>query len=323
MQELSPLLSAAFIATLLTSGIRLAIPIFLAALGEIITERGGVLNLGLEGIMLAGALAGFMAAYYAEQSGSALLVGLAPWLGMLAGSGAGLLMGLIMAVLAVSLRTDQVIASITLVIVGEGVTTYVFRQQFASLTARVSSLPAIPIPFLSDLPFVGQALFTHDMMTYLSLVLLGVAWYFLYQTTWGLNLRAAGEHPAAADTSGVNVNAVRYAAVLIGAAFAGLGGAVLTVAQLGIFNEGITAGRGWIAVALVIFARWRPELAFVGALLFGIANALQFRIQALNIEAIPYELLLMLPYVLTILVLLRGVRRAEAPAALGRPYVKE
>lgn len=323
MQELSPLLSAAFIATLLTSGIRLAIPIFLAALGEIITERGGVLNLGLEGIMLAGALAGFMAAYYAEQSGSTLLVGLAPWLGMLAGSGAGLLMGLIMAVLAVSLRTDQVIASITLVIVGEGVTTYVFRQQFASLTARVSSLPAIPIPFLSDLPFVGQVLFTHDMMTYLSLVLLGAAWYFLYQTTWGLNLRAAGEHPAAADTSGVNVNAVRYAAVLIGAAFAGLGGAVLTVAQLGIFNEGITAGRGWIAVALVIFARWRPELAFVGALLFGIANALQFRIQALNIEAIPYELLLMLPYVLTILVLLRGVRRAEAPAALGRPYVKE
>lgn len=323
MQELSPLLSAAFIATLLTSGIRLAIPIFLAALGEIITERGGVLNLGLEGIMLAGALAGFMAAYYAEQSGSALLVGLAPWLGMLAGSGAGLLMGLIMAVLAVSLRTDQVIASITLVIVGEGVTTYVFRQQFASLTARVSSLPAIPIPFLSDLPFVGQVLFTHDIMTYLSLVLLGAAWYFLYQTTWGLNLRAAGEHPAAADTSGVNVNAVRYAAVLIGAAFAGLGGAVLTVAQLGIFNEGITAGRGWIAVALVIFARWRPELAFVGALLFGIANALQFRIQALNIEAIPYELLLMLPYVLTILVLLRGVRRAEAPTALGRPYVKE
>ena len=323
MQELSPLLSAAFIATLLTSGIRLAIPIFLAALGEIITERGGVLNLGLEGIMLAGALAGFMAAYYAEQSGSPLLVGLAPWLGMLAGSGAGMLMGLIMAVLAVSLRTDQVIASITLVIVGEGVTTYVFRQQFASLTARVSSLPALPIPFLSDLPFVGQVLFTHDMMTYLSLVLLAAAWYFLYQTTWGLNLRAAGEHPAAADTSGVNVNAVRYAAVLIGAAFAGLGGAVLTVAQLGIFNEGITAGRGWIAVALVIFARWRPELAFVGALLFGIANALQFRIQALNIEAIPYELLLMLPYVLTILVLLRGVRRAEAPAALGRPYVKE
>ena len=323
MQELSPLLSAAFIATLLTSGIRLAIPIFLAALGEIITERGGVLNLGLEGIMLAGALAGFMAAYYAEQSGSALLVGLAPWLGMLAGSGAGLLMGLIMAVLAVSLRTDQVIASITLVIVGEGVTTYVFRQQFASLTARVSSLPAIPIPFLSDLPFVGQVLFTHDMMTYLSLVLLGVAWYFLYQTTWGLNLRAAGEHPAAADTSGVNVNAVRYAAVLIGAAFAGLGGAVLTVAQLGIFNEGITAGRGWIAVALVIFARWRPSLVLAGALLFGIANALQFRIQALNIEAIPYELLLMLPYVLTILVLLRTTSRAEAPAALGVPYVKE
>ncbi len=323
MQDLSPLLSATFIATLLTSGIRLAIPIFLAALGEIVTERGGVLNLGLEGIMLCGALAGFMAAFYAEQSGNPVLVRAAPWLGMGAGIGAGLLMGLLMAVLTVTLHADQIIAGITLVIVGEGVTTYLFRQQFASLTARVSSLPEMPIPFLSRLPFVGQVLFTHDPMTYLSLVLLMAVGYFLYQTTWGLNLRAAGEHPAAADTSGVNVAAVRYAAILIGAGLTGLGGAVLTVAQLGIFDENITAGRGWIAVALVIFARWRPPLALAGALLFGIATALQFRIQALNLAVIPYELLLMLPYVLTILVLLRSGRSVEAPAALGRPYGKE
>lgn len=323
MESWNHLLSITFLIALLTSGLRLAIPIYLAALGEIITERGGVLNLGLEGIMLVGALAGFMGAYYVEQGVTPLPVASAPWIGILCGTLGGMAMGLLMAVLAVTLRTDQVIASITLVILGQGLTTYVYRQQFSSLTARVTGFPEAPIPYLADLPLVGPILFRHDIMTYLSGGLLLLAWLFLYKTMWGLEIRAAGEHPAAAETAGVNVTVVRYGAVLIGAAFAGLGGAVLTVAQLGIFNEGITAGRGWIAVALVIFARWRPGLALVGALLFGIANALQFRIQALNIEAIPYELLLMLPYLLTILVLLRTVRRAEAPAALGVPYVKE
>lgn len=323
MQDLNHLLTAAFVISLLTSGIRLAIPIFLAALGEIITERGGVLNLGLEGIMLVGALAGFMVAYDAEQLFAPSWLWLTPWLGLLAGAIAGMGMGLIMAVLAVSLQTDQVIASITLVIVGQGATTYLFRQQFGSLTARIHPLPAVPIPLLAKLPVLGEVFFQHDLMTYFSIVLLVAAWYFLYQTVGGLNIRAVGEHPAAADTSGINVTAVRYGAVLIGAAFAGLGGAVLTVAQLGIFSEGITAGQGWIAIALVIFARWRPGLAFGGALLFGLATALQFRIQALNLQFIPYELLLMLPYLLTLLVLLRGTRRAEAPAALGRPYSKE
>ncbi|MCX6049744.1 MAG: ABC transporter permease [Chloroflexi bacterium] len=323
MQDLNHLLTAAFVISLLTSGIRLAIPIFLAALGEIITERGGVLNLGLEGIMLVGALAGFMVAYDAEQLFAPSWLWLTPWLGLLAGAIAGMGMGLIMAVLAVSLQTDQVIASITLVIVGQGATTYLFRQQFGSLTARIHPLPAVPIPLLAKLPVLGEVFFQHDLMTYFSIVLLVAAWYFLYQTVGGLNIRAVGEHPAAADTSGINVTAVRYGAILIGAAFAGLGGAVLTVAQLGIFSEGITAGQGWIAIALVIFARWRPGLAFGGALLFGLATALQFRIQALNLQFIPYELLLMLPYLLTLLVLLRGTRRAEAPAALGRPYSKE
>lgn len=323
MDELSRLFTLAFLTTLLVSGIRLAIPIFLAALGEIITERGGVLNLGLEGIMLVGALAGFMAAFAAEQRLVPELLWLAPWLGLLAGIVAGMAMGLVMAVLAISLHTDQVVTSIMLVILGQGVTTYIFRQQFGSLTARVSGVTPVPIPGLVEIPLLGPVLFNHDLITYASLLLLAGVGYFLMHTTWGLSIRAAGEHPAAAETSGIHVARVRYAAVLIGAAFAGLGGAVLTVAQLGIFNEGITAGRGWIAVALVIFARWKPGLAFVGALLFGIATALQFRIQALNLEAIPYELLLMLPYVLTLLVLLRGSGRMEAPAALGRPYVKE
>ena len=321
---LSDIFTIAFLIALLTSGIRLAIPVFLAALGEIITERGGVQNLGLEGVMLAGALAGFMGAFYVENlpNGEALLA-LAPWIGILAGMLAGMAMGLIMAVLTVTLRTDQVIASVTLVILGQGVTTYVFRQQFDELTARIQGFEKVAIPVLSEIPFFGQVLFDHDVMTYLSVLIMVVSWYFLFYTTLGLKIRAVGEHPAAADTSGVSVNAVRYAAVLIGSALTGMGGAVLTVAQLHIFAEGITAGRGWIAVALVIFARWRPLLALVGALLFGTANALQFRIQALNIEGVPYEFLLMLPYALTILVLLRGVRKSETPAALGRPYIKD
>jgi simple sugar transport system permease protein len=316
--------TVAFLIALLSSGIRLAIPVFLAALGEIVTERGGVLNLGLEGVMLAGALAGFMGAFYVENlpNGESLSA-LAPWIGILTGVLGGLAMGLIMAVLTVTLRTDQVIASVTLVILGQGITTYIFRQQFEELTARIQGFEEFPIPILSEIPFFGPVLFNNDVMTYLSIVILGAVWVFLFHTTWGLNIRAAGEYPAAADTSGINVNLVRYAAVLVGSALAGLGGAVLTVAQLHIFDEGITAGRGWIAVALVIFSRWNPVLALAGALLFGTANALQFRIQALNIELIPYEFLLMLPYALTILVLLRGVRKSETPAALGTPYIKE
>lgn len=322
MEELSRLLSMTFLAALVTSGIRLAIPIFLAALGEIVTERGGVLNLGLEGIMLVGALAGFMAAYYAEQRfGAGWLF--APWFGLLAGIVAGMVMGLILSILTISLHTDQVVTSIMLVILGQGVTTFVYQQQFSSLTARVTTLDTLAIPGLSDLPVVGELFFAHDLITYCSLAILVATWLFLQRTTWGLKIRAVGEHPAAAETSGVNVNWVRYGAVLIGAGFAGLGGAVLTVAQLGIFNEGITAGRGWIAVALVIFARWRPDIAMVGALLFGLATALQYRIQALNLEAIPYELLLMLPYLLTILVLMWNKGQMAAPAALGKPYIKE
>jgi simple sugar transport system permease protein len=288
-----------------------------------VTERGGVLNLGLEGIMLTGALGGFAGTFYAEAALGPGGQWLAPWVGIAAGILAGMAMGLIMAVLSVSLHAEQVISGIMLVILGQGVTTYAYRQQFGSLTARITGFEPMPLPLLSEIPFVGPVFFDHDIMTYISELLIFAGWFFLYRTTYGLSIRAVGEHPAAADTSGINVNRVRYAAVLIGSALTGLGGAVLIVSQLHIFNEGITAGRGWIAVAVVIFARWRPHLAFLGAFLFGVANALQYRIQALNIPAVPYEVLLMLPYVLTIVVLLRGYRKSEAPAALAIPYRKE
>jgi general nucleoside transport system permease protein len=320
MSELEPLFTTSFLVGVLAAGIRLAVPILLAALGEIVTERAGVLNLGLEGIMLAGALAGFMATGWAEQA--LPLAAAAPWLGLGAGTLAGLAMGLVMAVLSVSLRTDQVIAGIMLVALGYGGTAYVYREAFGSLTARITQMGPAPLPGLAELPVLGPVLFAQDPATYLSLAILAGVWFLLFRTTWGLALRAVGEHPAAAETAGIDVSWTRYAAVLVGGALAGLGGAVLSVAQLGLFNEGMTAGRGWIAVALVIFARWRPGLALAGALLFGCATALQFRLQALDLPWLPYEVLLMLPYLLTLLVLLRVRAEGKAPAALGTPYLK-
>lgn len=321
------ILQWSFVIALVTAGVRLAMPVLLATLGEIITERGGILNLGLEGIMVMGAVTGFMAAYFLE-TGAGLDGASSAWLGLAAGMLAGMGMGLIMAVLSITLHVDQVIAGVTLVVFGHGLANYFYRQQFSSLTARVTGLEPVSIPALTDLPVLGPILFNYDPTVYLTALLVFLTWFLLFRTTWGLRIRSVGENPDAAETSGVSVILVRYWSTLVGAALAGLGGAVLTVVQLRLFREGITAGRGWIAVALVIFARWKPGLALVGALLFGLADALQFRIQALiqverGIATIPYEFLLMLPYVLTLLALLYRRGRSDAPAALGRPYTKE
>jgi general nucleoside transport system permease protein len=320
--NLNDILTAGFLVALLTAGIRLAMPILLAVLGEIITEKSGVLNLGLEGILLMGALAGFMVAWWCEQAGVDPTT--AAWLGLGAGVLAGMLMGLIMALLAVTLRADQVISSVMLVLLGQGLSSYLYRQQFSSLTARIGGLPPVPIPGLAEVPILGPIFFNHDMAVYLAILLVPATWFLLYQTTLGLNIRAVGEKPSAVEASGLSVARIRYTATLLGAGLTGLGGAILTVAQLHLFREEITAGRGWIAVALVIFARWRPGLALVGALLFGVADALQFRIQALSGSdtAIPYEILLMLPYLLTIGVLFRGIKIQERPESLGAPYVR-
>lgn len=313
-------LTWSFLISLITAGIRLATPVLLAVLGEIITERAGILNLGLEGVMLVGGLAGFMAAYGLEHALGLAAVG--AWVGLLVGLLAGMAMGWLVALLTVTFKADQVVAGVTLVLFGQGLTTYLYRQQFGSLVARVQGLEEVPLPGLSQIPVVGEMLFRHDLMVYLSGLLVVACWVLLFKTTWGMQLRAVGENPAAADTSGIDVGRTRYASILLGSALAGLGGAVLTVAQLHLFREGITAGRGWIAVALVFFARWQPVRALAGALLFGVADALQFRIQALGAKELPYEFLLMLPYLLTILVLLQRSQKGEGPAALGIPYFK-
>jgi len=298
----------------------LAVPVLLAVLGEIITERSGVINLGLEGVMLVGSLSGFRAAYSVEQATG--MASLAAWIGLLAGLLAGAVMGLILAVLTVSLRSDQVVTGVTLVLLGQGFTAYLFRQTMGLSGARVTGLESWAIPGLSKIPIVGDILFNHNPLVYLTAVLVFLCGFLLFRTRWGLELRAVGENPAAAETSGLSVNWIRYQAIMIGSALAGLGGAVLTVVQLNIFTENITAGRGWIAIALVFFSRWQPLWALIGALLFGISDALQYRIQALGFKELPYEFLLMLPYVLTLVVLMLRTGRSEAPAALGIPYVK-
>lgn len=320
----SLILNWGFLIAIITAGIRLATPVLLAVLGEIVTEKSGVLNLGVDGIMAVGGVTGFLVTYQLELLG---MEAASAWIGLLLGAVAGMAMGLLMSWLSVSLRADQVVSGVTLVVFGHGIANFIYREAFHSLAVNISGLPPINLPFLSRIPVLGPILFGHDPTVYMTVLLVFVVWYFLNKTTLGLSIRAAGEYPPAVETAGVSVIRLRYTATIIGCALVGLGGAVLTVVQLHMFREGITGGRGWIAIALVIFSRWRPGLALLGSVFFGLADAVQFRIQTLSqiergVKTIPYEFLLMLPYVLTLAVLLYRTRRSESPEALGQPYLK-
>lgn len=324
----SLILNQSFIVSMLTTAVVLSIPILITVLGEIVTECSGIMNLGLEGIMAMGAATGFMTSYWAQHQSGALVTW-SPWLGLLMGLIVGILMGLLMGLLVIVLKADQTISGITLVVFGLGLSNYLYRSVFSSLSERLTSFSPVHIPGLSDIPILGDLLFKFDPTVYMAFLLALLVWFFLYRTTWGQKIRAVGENPGAAETSGINVNGTRFTALIIGTGLAGLAGAVLTVAQLGLFVENVTAGKGWIAVALVIFARWRsPQLALIGSLLFGLADSIQYRIQALlqislGSQTIPYEFLLMLPYVLTIIVLFTRSNKLGAPAALGEAYTRD
>lgn len=301
---------------LLVSAVLYVVPIALGALGAMFSERAGVLNLSIEGTMLVGALAGFALAYLTGSG----------WIGLLAGLLFGALFNLIMAYLSITLRTDQVVNGIALVLLGQGLTFFFYRVGFGVQSdLRISGLSLPPIPVLKDIPLIGNALFGEGIFILVVVVIVALSWVVLFQTTFGLRLRAVGENPAAADAAGVNVNRTRYAAVLICGALAGLGGAALVVANLKFFNDNVTAGQGWIAVALVIFARWQPVWCLVGAIFFGYLTALSFYVQGRSSQlgGVPFEFFLMLPYVVTLLALVVGRSRAAAPAALGTAYVKE
>ncbi len=306
-------LETALMAAFLAAAIRMATPLILAALGELFAERSGVLNLSVEGLMLMGA---FMAYWAADQTQSA-------WLGLAAAVGAGVLLGLVLGVLYVSLRLDQIVAGLAANIVFMGLSAFLFRLIYGRLpfTLKVKGFAAAPIPYLSSIPFLGEVLFRQNVMVYGALLLVPVAGFFLYRTQFGLKVRAAGENPEAPDNVGVSVPAVRYACVIIGAVMGCVGGAFLTLGHINLFIEEMTVGRGWIAIACVVFGRWNPYRALAGALLFGAMDALQLRFQAAGF-ALPFQILSMLPYVATIVALMSVSRHARLPAALCIPYVR-
>ena len=287
-------------------------PLLLATLGEIMAERSGVLNLGVEGMMALGAAVGFMVAF---TTGS-------PWLGVGAAVLAGVVLALVHAFVCVSLKGSQVVSGLALTMVGLGVSGMSGKPFIGKpLAAKVA---AVKIPFLGDIPFVGTVLFQQDPFFYFS-IFLGIAlWFLLTRTKWGIEVRSVGENPRASEAQGVNVSALRYMCVAVGGACAGLAGAQLSLSYSRSWSEGITAGRGWIVIALTIFALWNPARAFVGAFLFGGIFVLQYLLQPLGIAP---NFLAMLPYLATLAVLLlgglrKGTRIFAGPAALGEPYTK-
>jgi simple sugar transport system permease protein len=311
----------AFLTNLLAAGVARGTPLLLATLGEILAERAGVMNLGLEGLMLLGAVAGFGAAH---ATGSVTL-------GLLAGTGAGAALALVHALVTVTLKADQVVSGLALAFVGAGLSS-VLGAPLVEVRQAGAQAGALAIPLLSQIPLLGQVFFNQGAVVYLSLLLVPLCWVFLARTRPGLHLKAVGEHPAAADSLGVSVTATRYLYVTLGGALAGMAGASLSVAITPGWVDGMTAGQGWVAVGLVIFARWDPFRAALGAWLFGTLRRLPLDLQGL--PAAPWlhdpnlaYFLNMLPYAFTVLVLVAGARKAASgrsmgPAALGRPFTR-
>ena len=305
---ISELFSATVLIGILASGIRLATPYLYAAIGETFGQRSGVLNLGVEGQMLLGAFAAF---YVALVTGNL-------WLGLLAAVVVGALMGLAMAYVSVTLQAQQGISGIGFYLFGLGMSTLLF-QMLMGTVETVSGFPPIHIPFLSDIPILGEIFFSQNIMVYGAYALVPIAWFVLNKTTLGLKIRAVGENPEAADSLGVSVSTVRYITVTIGGILSGIAGASLSIALLNVFQQNMTSGLGFIAVALVYFGGWRPLGVLLGALLFSMVNSLQLWAQVLGIP-IPSDIAVMLPYIVTIVALVLTMQRVRAPSALSKSF---
>jgi simple sugar transport system permease protein len=304
---------AVFTQGLLVATVRLSTPLLLAATGELIAEESGVLNLGVEGMMLTGALSGFLATYF---TGSL-------WMGWLAAVAAGAGLALVFGYFTITLRCHQVIVALGINLLASGGTAFCYRTLFglAASTPKVATAEPIPIPGLASIPWLGPILFHHDLLVYLAFAAPWIASLVLYHTSWGAIIRSVGDNPRAAESVGVPVLRVRYLATAAGGAMAGLGGSYFTTVDLNVFIENMTGGAGWIAVAIVIFGNWRPLGVLGAALFFGAAEALQLRLQIAG-TGIPRELIVMLPYVLTLVALCGKIRRSNAPSKLCIPYVR-
>lgn len=313
---MTELLHAAFIVSLFAGMVRIGTPILFGALGELVAERSGVLNLSIEGCMLMGAFVGFIGAY---ATGSL-------WLGVLAAVIAGGALGLLMAFMASTLKVDQTITGLAINLLSSGLTFYLFRLAFKDVGSE--NIPTIPIfqvvkiPLLSRIPFFGTVLFSQHLLTYIAFLMVPLIYVFLYRTKYGLELRSIGENPRAVDMRGINVTLRQYLAVTFGGMMSGVGGSFLTLASAGLFIPEISGGRGWIALAVVIFGNWRPSRILLGALFFGLIDSFQLALQAVGVD-LPHQLLLALPYVLTVVVLVVNRGQSRAPIALGIPYHRE
>ncbi len=312
----------ALLISILAVTIQAGTSLVFATVGEILTERSGILNLGLEGIMIMGAVSAFAGAYHTGSLAAGVLIAML----------IGVLLATIHALLTISFRTDQVVTGLALTLFGTGLASFLGQRLGPGGKPLVGEVgpkfTKVAIPLLSQIPYVGEPLFKQDPLVYVMYLLVPAVTYYIYKTRPGLHLRAVGENPATADAMGVHVARIRYLHTLVGGMLIGLGGAHLSLAYTPGWTENLTGGRGWIAIALVIFATWDPRRAVLGAILFGGVNAIQFRLQAAG-TTIPAAFLGMMPYLFTVVVLVIITwwetfrKRVGAPAALGQPYVRE
>jgi len=310
---LAEIIETAIIIGFLAGAIKLSVPLLLTSLGEIVSERAGVLNLGLEGIMIMGAFAGFLGA---AVSGNM-------WIGFGTGMITGAAMAFLLPLISETLHGNQIVTGLGIFILGTGLSLLFFRIVFeGTFVPVVEGLGKISIPMLSDAPIIGRIFFQHDVMVYITLLLVPVFYYFIFHTSIGLSIRSVGENPRVAETLGLNVTRIRYYSVMLGGAMAGLGGAYLAIEYAKKFTEGMTAGIGFVALAVVILGRWNPVGALFAALLFAGATVLQLRLQAIGVELAP-QFFFMIPYLLTIIVLVLVSRAGGGPEAVGEPYIKE
>ena len=311
---MSEILTSTFVISVLVSAVRAGTPLFFATLGEILTQRAGVLNLGVEGMMIVGALSGFMGSYYTHN----------PWVGVIVAMVCAGLISLVHAFLCITLKSDQVVSGLMIVLLGTGLTSFIGESMVGK---SGYGFEPIHIPGLSDIPFLGPVLFSYNILVYIAVICVPLSWFFLFKTRLGLEVIAVGENPATADTLGIPVNRIRYICVFVGGMLSGLGGCFLSLAYTRIWVDQMTAGRGWIAIALVIFAAWTPQRALIGAYLFGGIEGLQLRLQTAGV-GVSYHLLQMMPYAATILVLIFSAREKfrrsmGAPESLMKPYMRE
>ena len=308
---LDQLLQVGFFAAM----IRVAAPLLLATIGEMFSERSGVLNLGIEGIMLIGAMSGFSAAYFSGDL----------WFGILVAALTGLVFGLLMGLLTVTLGLSQHVSGLGVTLLCTGLSFFLYRLIFGqpSQPPHVEPFAPVVVPWLADIPFLGPVLFEQYALVYGAILLVPLAAFLLYQTPWGLNLRTAGENPHAAISAGVSVTWLRYQALMISGMLMAIAGAYLSLAQFNAFTFGVISGRGWVCIALVVLGQWDPWRCAAAALLFGLVDALQLRLQSSGVIDLPYQLFLMLPFVVTILAMALFARRARAPAALLIPFRRE